>query len=113
MLSETFSAFVKERLNSSRVFYSGNKAVNKIYIVGGDGKDLIPNAIDCGADTLLTGRASYNTMIDSIDMGLNIVEAGHFYTEDPVCITLENIVNSLDNNIKVYTYKSNNIIAIN
>ena len=64
----TFAENVKSSLNSPVVLYAGDKEVRKIYVVGGDGKDLIPNAISCGADTLLTGRASYNTMIDATDI---------------------------------------------
>ena len=74
--------------------------VERVYVVGGDGKDLISRAISLGADTLLTGRASYNTIIDAKDMGLNIVEAGHFFTENPVCNKIKNDILSIDNSIK-------------
>ena len=105
----TFAENVKASLNSPVVLYAGDKEVRKIYVVGGDGKDLIPNAISCGADTLLTGRASYNTMIDAKDMGVNIVEAGHFFTENPVCNTVKNHLLEISNDFKVDIYNSNNI----
>jgi dinuclear metal center YbgI/SA1388 family protein len=110
--AKALSAFaneVKEKLSSPCVLYSGNKDVKKVYVVGGDGKDLIDAALANGADTLLTGRASYNTMVDAKDMGLNIIEAGHFYTENPVCTTIENIVLDLDGTVKTHKYFSNNI----
>ncbi|MBQ9744713.1 MAG: Nif3-like dinuclear metal center hexameric protein [Clostridia bacterium] len=107
-----FAKWVKLCLNSPCVFYSGNRVVKKVYICGGDGKDMIPAAIANGADTLLTGRASYNTMIDAKDMGLNIIEAGHYYTENPVCIALENYISSLDNSVKIEKIESNNIQII-
>ncbi|MBQ9703397.1 MAG: Nif3-like dinuclear metal center hexameric protein, partial [Clostridia bacterium] len=78
-------------------------------LCGGDGKDMIPLAIANGADTLLTGRVSYNTMIDAYDMGLNIIEAGHFYTENPVCNTLESIILNIDNTLKIERIISTNI----
>ena len=84
-----FAENVKKALNAPFVLYNGKKTVKKVYFVGGDGKDLIGNAISNGADTILTGRASYNTVIDANDMGLNIVEAGHFFTENPVCRVIE------------------------
>ena len=102
----TFAENVKSSLNSPVVLYAGDKEVRKIYVVGGDGKDLIPNAISCGADTLLTGRASYNTIIDAKDMGLNIVEAGHFFTENPVCDKIKADVLNIDSTISVETYSS-------
>ncbi len=107
-----FCTSVKNKLLSPCVLYSGNRPVYKIYVVGGDGKDLISNAISAGADTLLTGRGSYNTSIDAADMGLNIVEAGHFYTEDPVCKTLKDLVFSLDNSIEIGIYTSNKIEVV-
>lgn len=83
--------------------------VEKIYVVGGDGKDLISNAISYGCDTLLTGRASYNTMIDAKDMGINIVEAGHFFTENPVCNTIKNHLLDISQDFNISIYNSNNI----
>ena len=99
-----FSKSVKENLGSPCVLFSGKRGVKKVYVCGGDGKDMIPLAIANGVDTLLTGRASYNTMIDAPDMGLNIIEAGHFYTEDPVCIDLMNAIYGIDNAIKTEKY---------
>lgn len=103
---------VKEALSCPFVLYNGNKKVKKVYVVGGDGKDLIENAIICGADTIITGRASYNTTIDAKDMGLNIVEAGHFYTENPVCNQIEADVLSICPSIKTNIYNSNSIKCI-
>ena len=101
-----FAKQVKERLGSFAVLYSGSRRVQKIYVVGGDGKDLIENAIDNGCDTIVTGRASYNTSIDACDMGINIVEAGHFYTENPVCKALENKIKEFDSNVH-FQFKQN------
>ena len=106
ILLSTFVENVKSAINAPFVLYNGNKNVKKIYVVGGDGKDLIPRALSLGADTLLTGRASYNTMIDARDMGLNIVEAGHFFTENPVCKKIASDVTSIDSSIKIEIFNS-------
>lgn len=105
----TFAENIKAKLGSPFVLFSGDKDVSRVYVVGGDGKDMIQRAISCNADTLLTGRASYNTSEDACDIGLNIVEAGHFYTENPVCNTLSDIVKRLDKNIYTEIYNSNEI----
>lgn len=107
-----FAENVKTALKSPFVLYSGNKMVKKVYVVGGDGKDLIENAIANGCDTIITGRASYNTSIDACDMGINIVEAGHFYTENPVCEKIKEKIISIDNSIEVSIYNSNKINCI-
>ena len=103
---------VKACLGAPAVFYSGNKKVNKVYVVGGDGKDLIENAIFEGCDTIVTGRASYNIAIDACDMGINIIEAGHFYTEHPVCISLEKKVKELLPDAQTEIYFSNKISMV-
>ena len=102
----TFAEKVKSLLNSPFVLYNGDKDVNKVYVVGGDGKDLIPNAIFLGADTLFTGRASYNTIIDAKDIGLNIIEAGHFFTENPICEKIKNDILSITPSVKTEIYTS-------
>lgn len=103
-----FAKNIKNILSAPFVSFSGNKMVKKVYVVGGDGKDLISNAISCGADTLLTGQASYNTMVDAEDMGLNIVEAGHFFTEYPVCETLKkDLTEILGEKVNIDIFNSN------
>lgn len=104
-----FAQMVKERLNAPCVLYNGKQPVKLVYVVGGDGKDMIEDAINMRADTILTGRASYNTTIDANDMGLNIVEAGHFFTENPVCKVIERDVLSICSNIKTEIFNSNSI----
>ena len=108
----TFADTVKGELNAPVVLYSGSKMVKKIYVVGGDGKDLIPRAIEMGADTLLTGRGSYNTSIEAEEFGLNIIEAGHFYTENPVCCSLEEDILLIDAEIYTEIFFSNKIKII-
>jgi dinuclear metal center YbgI/SA1388 family protein len=102
----TFVENVKDALNTPFVLFNGCNEVKKVYVVGGDGKDLIGRAISLGADTLLTGRASYNTIIDAKDMGLNIIEAGHFFTENPVCNEIVEDVLDIDSTIFVEIFSS-------
>ncbi len=104
-----FAKKVKNALSSPIVLFSGRKAVSKVYVVGGDGKDLIESAIANGCDTLVTGRASYNTSVDAEDLGINIIEAGHFYTENPVCLALEEKIKLFDEKIVTGIFNSNSI----
>lgn len=107
-----FAKVVKNSINAPFVLYSGEATVSKVYVVGGDGKDLIDNAIVAGCDTIVTGRASYNTAVDACDRGINIVEAGHFFTEHPVCYELSSVISAIDSKIYTEVYNSNKISAI-
>ena len=102
----TFVKNIKTSINTPFVLYNGENDVKRVYVVGGDGKDMIGRALELGADTLLTGRASYNTIIDAKDMGLNIIEAGHFFTENPVCAKIESDIKSINSDIKTEIFSS-------
>ena len=105
----SFAKKIKKALNVPFVKFIGDRPVRKVYVVGGDGKDFIANAIECGADTLLTGDTSYNSMLDADEMGLNVLEAGHYYTEQLVCHTIENLVKIFDDKIKTEIFNSNKV----
>ena len=51
----------------------------------GTGAAEMGDALAAGCDTLVTGDAKYNDFWDAKDLGLNLIDAGHFPTEDPVC----------------------------
>ena len=70
-------------------------------LLGGGGKDFFKESKDI-ADVYITGEMSYNTMLDASEMGICVIEAGHFYTEFPVCKTLENMIGDIDAGIKTH-----------
>lgn len=83
------------------------KKVRRVAVVGGDGKDLVPDAKAAGADLYLTGTLSYNSMVDGADMGLQLIEAGHFYTETPVLSRLGEWVSDLCKGVECSYFDSN------
>ena len=38
-----------------------------------------------GCDTFVTSDLKYNQFWDAKDLGMNLIDSGHFYTENPVC----------------------------
>lgn len=95
MTPSEFSAFVKEKLGAPVVHYTGNRMVKNVAVVGGGGKDFIYPALTAGADTLLTGEVSYNSVLDAADDGINVIEAGHYFTEAPVLRHLADLCRDL------------------
>lgn len=54
---------------------------------GACGSELeLAKAADC--DTFVTSDLKYNQFWDARDVGLNLIDSGHFYTENPVCAML-------------------------
>ena len=53
-------------------------------VIGGAGADEIEKAIEAGADTFVTGDIKYHQFLDAGNLGINLIDAGHFATENPV-----------------------------
>ncbi len=107
MSLDEFANLVKERLSAPNVTYSGNGGdVFKVAVLGGSGADDLPAAIAAGADTYLSGTLSYHDMADAPDGEINLIEAGHFHTEDPVCDVLAELVWSSDESIETVYFNS-------
>ena len=80
-----FLAVVKQKLGCECLRYvSGGRPVRKVAVGSGSCCDEMQEALDAGCDTLVTGDAKYNDFWDAHDLGLNLIDAGHFYTENPV-----------------------------
>ena len=82
---EDFLASVKEKLGCAGLRYvSGGKPVRKVAVGGGSCADGMLEALDAGCDTFVTADVKYNPFWDAHDLGLNLIDAGHFATENPV-----------------------------
>lgn len=103
---KAFATLVKEKLHADSVTYSGSRSVYKVAILGGSGKDDVEAAFLAGADTFLTGELRYDQINDAPDQGMNLVEAGHFFTEDPVCAVLADFVGAIDPTIPIAYIRS-------
>ena len=86
--------------------------VKRVAVVGGDGKDFVKDAIASGADTFVSGRLSYNLMAEAEEMGINLVEAGHFFTEQPVTSFFQQLLMRMDSELYVEIRDSNKIRLI-
>lgn len=82
-----FAAFVKDALGCNGVRYSdAGKMVSKVAVGGGTCGDYEAEVLAAGCDTFVTADLKYHQFLDARD--INLVDAGHFPTEDPVCAVL-------------------------
>ena len=110
---EDFSYLLKGLLDCDGVKVSDACIpVQRVAVVGGDGKDFVDDALAAGADTLVSGRLSYNVMAEASEMGINLIEAGHFFTEHPITSFFQNILMRMDNDMYVEIIDSNVIRLI-
>lgn len=85
----SFLTFVKEALGCEGLRYvDGGKPVRKVAVGGGSCGSEMLEAVDAGCDTFVTSDIKYNQFWDAKDLGLNLIDAGHFYTENPVVFYL-------------------------
>ena len=86
---DEFLAVVKEKLHCEGLRYvDGGKPVKKVAVGGGSCADGMRDALAAGCDTFVTADIKYNQFWDAQDLGLNLIDAGHFYTENPVVAVL-------------------------
>ena len=86
---EAFLSAVKENLGCEGLRYAdGSKSVHKVAVGGGACAGELRDAVNAGCDTFVTADAKYNQFWDAHDLGINLIDAGHFHTENPVVAVL-------------------------
>lgn len=84
-----FLQTVKNTLGCEGLRYvDGGKPVRKVAVGGGSCAGGMLEALDAGCDTFVTADIKYNQFWDARDLGLNLIDAGHFHTENPVVAVL-------------------------
>ena len=87
MSFEDFSAFVKATLGcvSMRTVGNPNEEISTVALCSGGGADLMMNALNAGADAYVTSDIKHHDAQTASEIGLNVIDAGHFETENIIC----------------------------
>ena len=108
-----FAAMVKERLGAPYIdAVLPNRYCRKIAVLGGDGKDEYEAALESGCDTYLTGSMSYNAMTDAAHGKINVIAAGHYFTEQPVLSALEGMIKEAAPDIVCGIFACNSVLCL-
>ncbi len=70
-------------------FVSGGRPVRRLAVMGGSGGDALETAYECGCDTYVTADVKYHQFLRAAEAGINLIDADHFCTEDPVIHVLQ------------------------
>lgn len=89
-------------------YVDGGRAVHRVAVGGGScGSELwLAKAANC--DTFITADVKYNQFWDGKAAGINIIDAGHFYTENPIIAALAHALQKAFPEIQVEIAKSHN-----
>ena len=86
---QDFLQNVKDQLGCKGLRYvDGGRPVRRVAVGGGSCASGMLDALDAGCDTFVTADVKYNQFWDAQDLGLNLIDAGHFHTENPVVAVL-------------------------
>lgn len=89
----------KDKLNIKNLRYTGNldDKITKVAIINGSGQDFFEQARILGAQLIITGDTTYHFVSDYTEMGVDIIDLGHFNSEWPIFIK---IIKELEEKIK-------------
>ena len=106
---EGFLQHVKDTLGCEGLRYAdGGKPVRKVCVGGGACGSELMEAYHAGCDTFVTADVKYNQFWDAQDLGMTIIDAGQFHTENPVVKVLADKIQKVFPEIRVVLSKSHN-----
>ena len=74
-------------LENLRLLDAG-EAVRFVAVGGGACGSMLPQVKALGCDTFVTSDLKHDLWLDARDMGINLIDAGHYATETVICPTL-------------------------
>ncbi len=108
MTPVAFAELVKSVTGAERVQISdAGLPVHRVALLGGGGSGDLPAARAAGADTYLTGELKHAQLTEAPERGMNLVMGGHFYTENPVCERIREMLLEADDTLTVTIVNSN------
>lgn len=100
--------FVKERLDTEHLIVYGNadRIVKRVAVCGGSGSEFIHDAYRKGACIYITGDIKYHDAQYGMELGLTIVDAGHYHTEKVILpVIKEYLYKKIEGDIYVEIWK--------
>jgi dinuclear metal center YbgI/SA1388 family protein len=78
-----YAAWVTTQLDATGTRFVGDPAapVKKVALCSGSGASVMQSAARAGADVLVTGDVKYHEAREAQELGIALIDAGHFYTE--------------------------------
>ncbi len=103
---EELCNLIKDKLNMKHIRIVGNleTKINKVAVVTGSGSDMVKKAQRSGADVLISGDVKYHEAQDILDMGMCLIDCGHFESENIFKDVMKRFLDTIDN---IETIKSN------
>ena len=93
-----FLLYVSKKLGTDFLIYGGDesKKIKKVVLLNGAGGKEVSNIIQCHhPDCIITGDVNYHGMLEAVENGIVVIDAGHFKTEFQLIEFLKNELEDL------------------
>lgn len=107
---EEFAKIVSEKLGTTVRLAAADKGISRVAVCGGAGMDFICDAVKMGADAYVTGDLKHHEALDAQAMGITVVAAGHFETENPAMAYLRKYIEEKFSDVETLLLKQSNPI---
>lgn len=103
---------IQYKFDIKNLRYAGdlNKQVKTIAIINGSGQEFFEDSRRLGSDLIITGDTTYHFVSDYKEMGLGIIDLGHFNSEWPVVKELSKNIEkelcAIDENLQILISES-------
>lgn len=88
-----YAAYVKEKLGARSVrFEDTGIPVSRVAVGGGSCGSMLKQVRAAGCDTFVTADVKYDVFLSARAMGINLIDAGHYATENVVCPALVKLI---------------------
>lgn len=94
---------IKKRLGCYGLKYTGDlsKPIKTVSVCSGSGSDFLSQAAMLGADVLITADAKYHDHQKATQLGICLIDAGHFETEHLICPVLQSKLKNIFPSLKI------------
>lgn len=104
---EELAKLCADKLSTSVSVADSGKTIKKVALCGGAGADFMHDAANAGCDAYITGEAKHHEFLEAKAIGLTLISAGHFETENPVVTVLaDNLKNNFDCGVEIIPQES-------
>ncbi len=104
---KSLAKYIAGKLNASVCLADSGKKIRKVAFCGGSANEFVAYIAQNGCDAYITGELKHHEFLDALEMGLTVITAGHFETENPVVAVLaEKLKDNFDVEIEIIPQNS-------
>ena len=102
MSAEAFANLVANKLNLRVKYVGQNSAVKRVAVCSGSGGSMLNDVVNLGVDAYVTADVKHDVFLDAHEVGLVLIDAGHFETEDIIVAPLAKELQAEFKDLKVF-----------